>query len=175
MTTCFPSIAPQQFGKFQRSKNPWLIPSHSSGDDGAFTQTPFKVFHIASVVSWTMALMVLLPTRKWRATDWRLFPVARYLLQKKKKKRMTYYKVGLYMYMYRACSNSTVHAMYWTVYIVKLKRISWPLNIVHFMYCVIDNIKLLYAIKSQWTICTGWNVLNYMYFANIANNQTLWH
>ena len=58
-----------QFGKFHLEKNSRLIAFHSSGDDGALTNSSLSTAHIASHVSFIAEQTVDFPSRKLNESD----------------------------------------------------------------------------------------------------------
>lgn len=80
--TCFPSIAPIQFGKFHRLKYSSLMFSNISVD-GTGMCSGCKTFHSTPTVSFTILLTVDAPIRNVKDKLLKDSPVAKYLKRKK--------------------------------------------------------------------------------------------
>ena len=79
MTTCFPSRAPTQCGKFHLSLNLISIAFHCSSVDGNCRHKALNSDNMASHTSRTMYEMAVLLTRNWNSRERNVSPVARNL------------------------------------------------------------------------------------------------
>lgn len=82
-TTCFPSMAPMQFGNCHFAMNSSEICIHCSGLFGVTRYCGCNASHMAIHVSFTITATVLLPTRYEAAIVLYVSPVARNLCNKK--------------------------------------------------------------------------------------------
>lgn len=78
MTTCLPSNAPTQCGKFQRSANSLWMCSQSSSE-GSLKNSCCMLYHIVLHVSRIILDVVDIPILKAKANDFRESPLAKYL------------------------------------------------------------------------------------------------